>query len=240
MADERVKKPFYKRWWFWLIVIIIIIAIATSGGDDETNQTNVNNNTENQTTDTNDNNTATEENNQENAENNEPAQEEPKEPEVTTIDAGMYEVPKDVKPGIYYNPDGGAYVARLKGFSGNVEDIIANANPMGPWYIEVKSTDAGVQFQEGGWRLFDDTEKARHELKTTIEGDGIYLVGVDIEPGKYKLDGSSAYWARLKDVSNDLSAIIANGNPTGPTIVTIAPTDYAFQVTGGGTWTKSE
>ncbi|MCH1625762.1 DUF4352 domain-containing protein [Fredinandcohnia quinoae] len=35
MANDKIKKPFYKRWWFWLIVIIIIIALATGGGDDE-------------------------------------------------------------------------------------------------------------------------------------------------------------------------------------------------------------
>ncbi|WP_042454480.1 DUF4352 domain-containing protein [Neobacillus dielmonensis] len=34
MADEKRKKPIYKRWWFWLIVVIIVIAIASGGGDD--------------------------------------------------------------------------------------------------------------------------------------------------------------------------------------------------------------
>jgi len=75
----------------------------------------------------------------------------------------------------------------------------------------------------------------------TISGDGIYLVGPDIAPGTYRsagpLDGFG-YWARLSDTSGTLDGIIANGNPSGPTVVTIRASDKAFETTGMQDWKK--
>lgn len=73
--------------------------------------------------------------------------------------------------------------------------------------------------------------------------DGTYVVGKEVLPGSYKTSGSTinglpCYWGRLKDTSGNFSAIIANGNPTGPTTVTISHSDGAFQTTGCNTWQK--
>ncbi len=73
----------------------------------------------------------------------------------------------------------------------------------------------------------------------TIAGDGTYLVGSDVQPGTYKSpggDGRPCYWARLKDASGN--AIIANNFADGPSVVTIAKTDAAFETSGCQTWTK--
>ncbi|MCF6139543.1 hypothetical protein [Pseudalkalibacillus berkeleyi] len=237
MGKDKMKKPIYKRWWVWVLAVIIVGSIATNGGDESADQPakkEANNEVAAEDTSSNEEESTDDEKSEETS--TEP-EEEPAEPEVETFDSGMYEVGSDIQPGIYYNPDGGVYVDRLKGFSGQLEDIIANANPMGPWYIEVKDSDKGVTFKSSGWRLFDDTEKEKHEIKTSF-GDGVHIVGIDIEPGKYKLDGSGTYWARLKGVSMELGDVIANGNPDGATIVTIAESDFAFQSSGGGTWTK--
>jgi hypothetical protein len=76
----------------------------------------------------------------------------------------------------------------------------------------------------------------------TSFSSGTYEVGTDIEPGKYKTtgpdSGGSCYWARLKNTNGDLGSIIANGNAQGPTTVTIAKSDAAFE-TNGCTWTKA-
>jgi hypothetical protein len=73
-------------------------------------------------------------------------------------------------------------------------------------------------------------------------GDGTYVVGKEVLPGTYKTTGSAngfpCYWARLKDTSGDFNAIITNGNPTGPTTVTISQSDGAFQTVGCNTWQK--
>ena len=61
-------------------------------------------------------------------------------------------------------------------------------------------------------------------------GNGTHLVGTDIQPGRYlaaHLDGCS--WARLKDASGSLDAIIANDNAAGQAIVDIAATDALFE-----------
>jgi hypothetical protein len=76
----------------------------------------------------------------------------------------------------------------------------------------------------------------------TSFGAGTYVVGPDIIPGTYKTAGpvntSLCYWARLRDTSGELSSIIANNNISGPTTVTIKPTDGAFQTSRCATWNK--
>ena len=70
----------------------------------------------------------------------------------------------------------------------------------------------------------------------TIDGDGIYLVGKDIQPGTYKSSGDG-YWARLSDVGGELEDIITNGLGTNQ-LVKIHSTDKAFETSGYDHWTK--
>lgn len=69
----------------------------------------------------------------------------------------------------------------------------------------------------------------------TIPGDGIFLVGTDIQPGQYRTQEGSCYWARLSGTSGELDDIIANGN--GAAVVTVAEGDAAFEVRSCGEWT---
>ncbi|GAB2905507.1 hypothetical protein GCM10027203_00270 [Nonomuraea fastidiosa] len=66
-------------------------------------------------------------------------------------------------------------------------------------------------------------------------------VGTDIQPGTYRTTGPASgftmcYWARLRDESGD---VIAAGMPSGAAVVTIQPTDKAFQTGGCAEWTKA-
>ncbi|MFG1947712.1 hypothetical protein [Nonomuraea sp. NPDC048826] len=75
---------------------------------------------------------------------------------------------------------------------------------------------------------------------TTAPGDGQYLVGEDIKPGTYKTagtDGFTCYWARLKDASGEFGAIIANGNVSGQTRVTLKKGEY-FETKGCQDWKR--
>ncbi|MFG6113737.1 hypothetical protein ACGTN9_01015 [Halobacillus sp. MO56] len=250
MAKEKAKKSIFKRWWFWVVAVIIIIGVSGGGeGEDTEAQVDVNPATEASAEEpaeepvTEEKETAeTEgagETEAEETATEEEVVEEDTEPEPVTYSSGMYEVGTEIEPGIYYNPDGSVYAERLAGFSGELDDIIANANPNGPYYMEIKESDAAVSFGNGGWRLYDGAEKERHDIKKSFSS-GIYLVGVDIEPGKYKLEGDGIYWARLSGVSLEMTDIIANGNPTGGSaIVEVSPNDFAFEVSGGE-WTKVE
>lgn len=73
----------------------------------------------------------------------------------------------------------------------------------------------------------------------TIDGDGTYLVGADIEPGTYRSAGAdTCYWARLSGTSGNFEEIIANNFGAGQQVVTIDPTDAAFETTMCGSWEK--
>ncbi|HEU5160514.1 MAG TPA: DUF4190 domain-containing protein [Streptosporangiaceae bacterium] len=73
----------------------------------------------------------------------------------------------------------------------------------------------------------------------SIPGDGTFRVPQDVQPGTYRTPGGEpCYWARLRNLSGDLDSILANGNPTGPTTVTIRSTDKGFETTGCDDWQK--
>lgn len=73
----------------------------------------------------------------------------------------------------------------------------------------------------------------------TIPGSGLFLVGEDIQPGTYRGEGGSmCYWARLSGTSGELDDVIANGLPEGPTVVTIAESDVAFETRGCSDWVR--
>jgi hypothetical protein len=65
---------------------------------------------------------------------------------------------------------------------------------------------------------------------TQLDGEGIFVVGTDIVPGRWRTagGGSSCYWARLGDLTGD--EILDNSNSTGPQVVDIVPSDVAFQL----------
>lgn len=88
----------------------------------------------------------------------------------------------------------------------------------------------------------DQRESALAAQKADVEagkipGSGIYLVGSDIQPGTYRSSTQgSCYWARLSGTSGEFGDIIANDNVTGQAIVTIQPSDVAFESNDCGEW----
>lgn len=71
---------------------------------------------------------------------------------------------------------------------------------------------------------------------STISSDGVYVAGKDIPAGTYHTSGGSqCYYATLG--STDTSNILDNNNFTGPETVDVSGA-YAFQISGGCTWTK--
>lgn len=155
---------------------------------------------------------------------------------ATSFGDGTYRVPRDVKPSTYRSLGGdGCYWARLRNFSGSLNAIIANENADGPALVTIKKTDKGFETSRcGNW-----TRNLKRITKSkTRFGPGTYLVNVDIAPGTHRARGNGCYWARLRNFEGGLNAIIANANPQGSAIVTIARTDRGFTSTRCGTWTK--
>lgn len=176
-------------------------------------------------------------------EEDEPAEPEP-EPEQKTAASsfgnGTFVVGTDIQPGTYRTRTSsyGCYYARLSGFSGSFSEIIANANTNAPAVITISASDKGFESTRCGTWTQDLSAITSSQ---TSFGDGMYIVGTDIEPGTYKSSGSDGcYYARLSGFSGSSGSILANNNTDTPAIVTIASSDKGFEATRCGTWTKVE
>jgi hypothetical protein len=157
----------------------------------------------------------------------------------TTFGDGTYTVGKTVEAGTYRAPGPGSncYWERLQGFGGSIDDIIANNNTGDPSVVTIAPTDKG--FQTSGCGTWTSDLSQITKSKTSF-GPGTYIVKTDIDPGTYSAPGGdTCYWARLSGFGGTLSEILANGNPTGSVVVTIAASDKGFESKGCGTFTKS-
>ncbi|MEJ8657783.1 hypothetical protein [Streptomyces sp. MS1.AVA.4] len=157
---------------------------------------------------------------------------------------GDFEVPADIKPGLYRTSgnDGMCYWERAKDSKGEVDSILANDNVNGTSYVTLKPSDK--IFKTTGckdWEAVD--EKAKGSPKSEIKGDGgMFKVGVDIAPGTYKSTGNTddmCYWERSKDAAHGIDSILANENVKGTAIVKIGASDGYFKTTNCQDWKKT-
>ncbi|WP_112134427.1 DUF4190 domain-containing protein [Glycomyces dulcitolivorans] len=176
-----------------------------------------------------------------------PAEEEEVE-EPAGIGDGQWEVGAEIEPGTYVtwaDNSFGCYVARLAGFSGELDDIISNTNldSDARGRITIADDDAGVEFS-GGCEWVPATEETLAPPSEEI-GAGIWEVGTEIQPGTYTTqapgDGilDSCYVARLDGFSLDLDDIIANDNIDGGAQgrIEIADSDTGVEFSGDCVWT---
>jgi hypothetical protein len=236
MSETKARKPFWKRWWFWIIVVIVIgAAAAGSGGNNDDNKKAEKSEDKAVTTTADTSKTSdksVDTTSKTKSSNSDTKTEKPSKPSAPTIEDGVHLVGEDIQPGIYKSDGNVSYWARLKDTSGGLDSIIANGDPSGVVYVEIKKSDKAFQTQGGTWTKIDlNKYKGEKQDKYT---DGIYLVGKDIDPGQYKYEvtGGLGYWARLKNVAGDMDSIIANDNPQGPGYVTINKSDFAIEIKG--------
>lgn len=111
------------------------------------------------------------------------------------------------------------------GLEATLRDMLARA--LEYWRGERRRLDEGL----------DDRENHIASRETSVErtlqqqfGDGTWEVGVDIEPGRYRIEpDSGCYWARLRDRGAGVDSVIQNANPRGQQeIVDIAGSDGYF------------
>jgi len=159
------------------------------------------------------------------------------EPGLVKIQPGTHLVNEDIEPGRYKSEGNIQYWERLSGLSGELDDIIANESMIsGSTIVDIKESDVAFSFSGTGYFFLVD-ENYEGEKKTSF-GDGCYIVGVDIEPGRYKSETGADYWARLKGFSGELDDIIANDAMVkGTVVVEIKESDVGFQ-TRGAEWEK--
>jgi len=167
--------------------------------------------------------------------------------EKFAFDDGTQKVGTDVQPGTYRTKgiDGsnfGCYWARLSGFGGTLDEIVANngSYDKGSQVVTIAASDKGFETRGCG-KWYSQLDQVTTS-KTTF-GGGTFIIGTDITPGTYKNSGASSdyscYWARLSGFSGELGDIIANDNAKDA-VVTIAATDKGFSSTGCGSWVLTQ
>ena len=105
---------------------------------------------------------------------------------------------------------------------GSLEDTVAAAVDR---ESELAATEATLTTRAAE---LDAREAAIKKTETTIAantipGDGVFMVGIDVKPGRYKsAGGSSCYWSRMNAAGDDT---IDNYIGAGPAVLTIQSTD---------------
>jgi WD40 repeat protein len=159
-------------------------------------------------------------------------------PTFVTFGDGTWRIPADIQAGTYRTREGssGCYWARLKGFGGALDDILANEITDASTIVTIKASDKG--FETAGCGTWTSDLSQITDSKTSFS-DGTFIVGTDIAAGTYRADGGDGcYWARLSGFTGDMDDVIANDIPTGSAIVTIKASDKGFSTSGCGTWGK--
>lgn len=163
---------------------------------------------------------------------------EPEKPTTNAIQEGTYKMGSDIQPGLYKvivknSFMNMGYIDRSRDARMELDSIIANGIISNSGYVRLKEGDAYVKIQ-GATLYPEDTIKTN--IRDVFE-DGIYLVGVDIAPGTYKVEVTDTtmdmgYVERQSDVSMELDDIIANEIFQGQGYVEIMSSDFSVKVQG--------
>ena len=182
----KEKKPFYKKLWFWVIIVFCLIIVTTCSSSN---------------------------NNQENKESNEKYND--------WYDSGTYKVGVDIAAGEYLVEKTKAvcYIEVNKDSSGTFDSIVSNENVYTRTYITLLD---GQYFTIKGGKFIEVSkinnkqpdEQPDDPIDKKVYKEGMYKVGVDIEPGEYKItsNDSHCYIEVAKDSLNVLGSIVSNEN----------------------------
>jgi len=150
---------------------------------------------------------------------------------------GEHRIGEGVEPGTYRavrladaGGDSFCYWERVSGFGGTDVETIANSAGVGPRVVTIDPGDAGFNSDDCGTWTSD---------LSPIPGpydDGVWIVGTDLEPGRYSSDGGAAcVWQRLSGFGGTADESLGVGM-TGT--VAILATDLGFSSSNCGVWTR--
>lgn len=149
---------------------------------------------------------------------------------------GVYLAGVDLQPGLWRSSAMATSCswARLSNMSGS-DDILAIDIGSGQRVVEILSTDGAFRSSRCG--TWSRVTGAITVSPSSPFNDGIYLVGVDILPGRWSSDGTgtSCYWVRLRNVAGAQDVIDIDVG-AAPTTVVVDASDVAFEARGCGTW----
>lgn len=226
------KKPWYRKWWVWVLValgVILVIGALASPGDEAAGDTTTTSAAADTTTTTAAETTVTTEPEGTTA-TEAPTTTTTTQPPTTTttlpvIGSGVYIVPTEVAPDTYRLA---GYASRLDENQEIIDNFLIGDNGLG--LVVVLETDA---YLEVNGEIIP-VEALGTPVDPIAQGftEGVYLVGYDIEPGRYRVSpeasGETTYWARLDDTLD----IIDNNLSEGDLIVIVNESDYALEYRG--------
>jgi hypothetical protein len=116
-------------------------------------------------------------------------------------------------------------------------DYIQKLNSLNNLAAQLKQRETAVSGRENAVQQRENAVAVaeRGLQATAFSGDGVFIVGRDIQPGTYQSPGvadgaGECYYARL--ASTNSTDIIDNNGTTGPNVVTVSPGDVALEVSG--------
>jgi hypothetical protein len=143
-----------------------------------------------------------------------------------SIKAGQYKVGVDIQPGEYLvvGDSGGGYVEVAKDSKGSIESIVMNDNIQGRVYVTI---EAGQYITIKDAKTYTVDKAPKVAAKDNKLPSGQYKVGVDIQPGEYKVASTSESYIEVsKSSRHKIEDIVTNDNFTGEKYITIADGQY--------------
>lgn len=128
-----------------------------------------------------------------------------------TYSDGTYLVGTDIPSGLYKGaPTGAAGVWNISTDAAG-KDAVAGGLPIGPFYVEVKN---GHYLKLQDATVTADVTASGPTPLSTYLGTGVFLVGVDAAPGRYKgvVSGDTGHWEISADANG--TQIVTEGSPT--------------------------
>lgn len=148
------------------------------------------------------------------------------------VNPGTYEVGIGIAPGVYRgisSEESYCNWSRLADLSGDPESIVAMGQREGQFYVEIQDNDAG--FITECKLVRTDFLEPMNPLLTSL-APGMYIVGLDISPGKYTGQPGEdlfCFWQRMKDLREEEESTIDWDIPGEEFTVEVATSDYAVE-----------
>jgi hypothetical protein len=141
----------------------------------------------------------------------------------------MYKVGTDITAGEYViisDALGTGYMQISSDSTGKLESIIANENIINRTIVTIKD---GQYFEVKSGEIYLIDKAPKVEPKDNQLSSGMYKVGLDIQPGEYKVSAAGEDYAYIEVSSNSshtLESIVSNDNFTGEKYITIKEGQY--------------
>lgn len=216
--DIKEKKPFYRNWWLWMsIVIIIIVAFSIGQSDNVNNKVSKSENTEQVASAK-----------PKSKPNPKFKAKEETENKKDFIKAGMYKVGTDIKAGEYVvvsDDSDMAYMQVSKDSTGSPNSIICNDVIQNRIIVTVKE---GEYFEVKNAKIYSIDKAPKVEPKNNELPAGMYKIGVEIQPGEYKVSSINdmGYIEVAKDSFHNIYSIFSNDVFKGEKYITVKQGQY--------------